>query len=230
MDRARASSGSEYAGRRVQGSDSGQPAPTEAPSLSAPSGSSTGSYTVSWSSTFHASTYKLQEKKNSGSWTAAYSGSGKSKAFSGKVDATYSYRVQGCNSTGCGPWSATKAVLVSNVPATPGGLALSVTGPSYKPVVHVSWNAVSHATNYTLEETLPQQAPTSTSVGNTTSVSSLIFADGQVSYRVKACNSVGCSAWSGYKSVMLASGGGACFAEETETPFEETTDGQGGEP
>jgi hypothetical protein len=121
-------------------------------------------------------------------------------------------------------------VLVSNVPATPGGLALSVTGPSSKPVVHVSWNAASHATGYTLEETLPQQAPTATNVGNTTSVSSLIFADGQVSYRVKACNAVGCSAWSGYQSVMLHSGGGGPGGLDTapDESTETAADGQGG--
>ena len=85
---------------------------------------------------------------------------------------------------------------------------MSVSGPSYKPVVAVSWNATSGASSYTLEQTMPDGS-VQTSRGITgTSVSSLIYASGEVEYRVKACNAAGCSGWSGYRGVFLESGSG----------------------
>ncbi|MEO7067920.1 MAG: hypothetical protein ABI114_13480 [Rhodanobacter sp.] len=42
-------------------------------------------------------------------------------------------------------------------------------------------------------------------MGATTSFSGLIYASGQVSYRVKACSSLGCSPYGPYASVWLES-------------------------
>lgn len=86
--------------------------PPTAPSLSAPYGDGDGAYTVSWGSSSTATSYNLQQKVGSGSWANAYSGSSRSKAYSGKAEGNYYYRVRACNASGCGSWSGTKAVTV----------------------------------------------------------------------------------------------------------------------
>jgi hypothetical protein len=103
-----------------------------------------GSYTVSWGSVSTATSYTLQESSNGGSsWSTAYTGSATSKALNGKGNGTYTYRAEACNAGGCGAWSATHAIKVALIPVVSGlPLTLSVTGPDFKPVVHVSWSAV----------------------------------------------------------------------------------------
>ncbi len=182
--------------------------PTVAPSLSAPTGSASGTYKVSWKAVNNTTSYTLQERKNSGSWTQVYKGSGLSKSFKSQADATYGYRVQACNSGGCGPWSGTKTTEVSTPPATPTGLAVSMTGPSYKPVVHVSWKAAARAKRYDLEVTHMGMTPQVQNVGNVTSTSSLELGGGDIRYRVRGCNGVGCSSWSASKSILLPPGNG----------------------
>lgn len=210
--------------------------PASAPSLTVPSTSSTGGYTVSWTAVSGASTYALQEKKNSGSWSTPYSGSSRSKAFSGKTNgANYSYRVRAHNAGGDGPWSATKTVAIAIPPPVPGGLTLSTTGPDYKPVVHVAWSAVSGATEYRVEETHPVDGVMPFYIGPNTSASQLIFASGTVKFRVRACNAVACSGWSGYKTIILHSGIGDLLEdgspdEAADTVPDEATEGQGDQP
>jgi YD repeat-containing protein len=172
------------------------PAPKYAPVVTTPSGSGTGSYTVSWSSVESAGTYKLQEKKNSGSWTTAYSGSGKSKAFSGKADATYSYRVQGCNGEGCGPWSSTKTVVVAHAPPAPTGAKVVEYFTAKIDGYKAQWNAVSGATRYEAKRN-----DTGASVYSgvaTTFIMDTAFIPQMpeyYSFSVRACNAAACSGW-----------------------------------
>jgi hypothetical protein len=180
--------------------------PATAPSLSVPATSSSGSYTVSWGGVSGATSYTLQEQVNAGTWATIQTSSATSRAISGKSNGTYGYRARACNAGGCGPWSSTKSSAVTLIPATPGTPSLSVSGPYYKPVVNGSWTAVAGATSYQVEETHPQEGVSTSDNGSSTSFSALIYASGTVKFRVKACNSAGCSAYSGYASVMLQSG------------------------
>ncbi len=77
-----------------------------------------GSYTVSWSASDNADTYTLQEDDNAAftSPTDVYSGSGLSKAFSGKGLGTYYYRVKASNAYRESDWSNVRSVVVSEVP------------------------------------------------------------------------------------------------------------------
>jgi len=88
-------------------------------------------------------------------------------------------------------------------------------------VVSVSWGAVSGATSYQLEETHPQDGVGIVYNGSATSWSQLILATGTVQFRVKACNSAGCSAFSVYCSVTLNSGLGLPLVEPLDTATEE---------
>jgi YD repeat-containing protein len=184
----------------------GGSAPTGVPTLSVPANSSTGSYTVSWTSVSGATRYTLQEQVNGGSWTSVQNSTATSMAISGKTSGSYGYRVEACNANGCGQWSATRTIAVGVIPATPATPTVSASGPSYKPVVTVRWGAVAGATSYTVEITDPGSSVGDTFyTGPNTSASSLVFATGTVKFRVKACNATGCSGWSGYGSITLQS-------------------------
>jgi hypothetical protein len=128
-----------------------------------------------------------------------------SKATSGKGNGSYGYRAQACNAGGCGPWSGTGSITVALSPATPGAPSVSVSGPSYRPVVRVSWVTIAGATSYQVEETHPQTGVFLAYNGSGTTFSGLIYASGEVSYRMKACSSVGCSPYGPYASVWLES-------------------------
>jgi hypothetical protein len=81
-----------------------------------------GSFTVSWGSVAGATTYTLQEDDNAGfsSPTTAYSGSGTSRAISGKDVGTYYYRVNASNAYATSGWSNTQSVAVTvSPPACP---------------------------------------------------------------------------------------------------------------
>ncbi|MGN6226880.1 MAG: chitinase N-terminal domain-containing protein, partial [Dyella sp.] len=180
--------------------------PGSAPTLTVPASNTTGSYTVSWTGVSGATSYTLQEQVNGGGWSTIQATGATSKAISGKGNSTYGYRVQACNAGGCGAWSATKSNTVLLPPATPTGLHATVSGPSYKPTVALSWSGVTGATSYTVEMNHPQDGIENFYVGPNTSASALILADGQVSFHVKACNASGCSGWSSYAYVNLVSG------------------------
>lgn len=73
-------------------------------SISVPSGSTTGGFTVSWgSSTGTVTAYQLYEATNLSFWgqSLVYSSTGTSKAISGKGNGTYYYRVRGCDGSVC---------------------------------------------------------------------------------------------------------------------------------
>lgn len=175
--------------------------PGSAPSLSVPSSSSTGSYTVSWGAVSGASSYTLQEQVNSGSWSTSYSGSSRSKAYSGKSNgAAYGYRVRACNAGGCSAWSATKTIHVATIPATPGGLSATVYA-TFEPDLRrtfyeldATWSAVTGASSYELYY-CPHGASCATQ--SVSSPPSFVTVHGAVdSAKVRACNTSGCSAWS----------------------------------
>jgi hypothetical protein len=180
--------------------------PGSAPSLSAPSSSTTGSYTVSWTGVSGATSYTLQGQVNGGGWSTIQASNATSKVISGKGNGTYGYRVQACNVGGCGGWSAAKSTTVLLPPTTPGTPSVSSGGPYYRPVVTVAWGAVSGATTYTVEMNHPQEGVENFYVGPETSARTLMYVDGTVAFHVKACNASGCSGWSGYVYITLQSG------------------------
>ena len=183
--------------------------PSSAPGISAPGSSTSGSYTVSWTGVSGASSYTLQEQVNGGGWSAVQTGSATSWSASGKTNATYGYIVQACNAGGCGPWSGTANVSVTLIPPTPTGESVIwASNPWYKPIIKFSWNAAPWATIYHVQESDPNSGGwVDFYDGSNTSVSQLMLVNGTVYFKVQACNSVGCSAWSNPVSITLQSGG-----------------------
>jgi len=181
--------------------------PGSAPSVNGGGTNNTGAYSIGWNGVAGATSYNVFENVNGGGWT--YIGNTASGIWSlgGKVPGSYAYAVSACNAGGCGPWSGQVVVTVALLPPTPGMPSVTSSGPSYKPVVRVSWSAVAYATTYEVQETQQSGYAETVGGGADTSWSSLRFYSGSLTYRVRACNAVGCSAWGPGKSITLVSGG-----------------------
>ena len=183
-------------------------APATPSSISVPGITDTdGSYTISWGSSSSATSYKLQEQINGGSWLQVASQSGINKAFSGRGNGTYAYRVQACNSSGCSGWKTSGSFDVLHPPGSPGSITIPTntdTDGSYT----ISWLSVSTATSYKLQE--QKNGGSWLEVANQSGISKPLSGrtNGTYAYRVQACNSSGCSGWrtSGSFDVLLPPG------------------------
>jgi YD repeat-containing protein len=165
--------------------------PVGIPTLTVPSQSSTGSYTVSWSASPTGNRYELQEQVNGGAFALVYNGTGTSVARA-KGDGSYGYRIRACIDSNCGSWSAIASIVVSQVPAGAPNLSVPTLGANGN--YTISWTAVPMANRYVLAESKDGWA---TSViaydGPALNVSFGGHAAGNYIYHVRACNSAGCS-------------------------------------
>ncbi|WP_240220542.1 RHS repeat-associated core domain-containing protein [Rheinheimera hassiensis] len=171
----------------------------------APSLSNNGTYSVSWDAVTGASSYHLEEQINTGGWLEVQNSADRSKAYTGKADGTYAYRVRACIGGNCSGYSATATVQVTYPPASAPGITsnISQTTYSYTGNLSVAWNAVATATRYELEQ-LIGSTWTNKVRANQTSASLLNYELGSYSFRVRACNAGGCSGWSATKVISLA--------------------------
>ncbi|MEW9625817.1 hypothetical protein [Rhodanobacter geophilus] len=180
--------------------------PGSAPSLSVPASSYTGAYTVSWGSVATASSYTLQEQVNGGAWSTKQSSSATSWSTSGRGDGSYGYRVQACNTSGCGPWSGTGTTTVLLPPAAPAYVSAPDSVPYPSGVWAVNWASVSSATTYNAKRT---NTGTNTVVavysGSGTSVDQSNVVPGTYVFSVQACNAAGCSGWHQSDTVTVSS-------------------------
>ncbi|MGN6656008.1 MAG: hypothetical protein ACTHJ9_11800 [Rhodanobacter sp.] len=174
--------------------------PTVAPALSAPAGSTNGSYTVSWGSVSLATSYTLQEQVNGGGWSTIQSGAATSKAISGKGNGSYGYRAQGCNAGGCGPWSVTKSTTVLLPPPTPTSISVPATSSGS---IAVSWSGSATATGYTLQQRLGSGSWSSVYTGAATASTRTATTSGSYTYQVQACNASGCSVYKASSAVTV---------------------------
>ena len=176
--------------------------PSPAPTASMPGGSNnyTGSYIVDWSANNEATSYTVQEQINGGAWTTVQTGTGTAYDVTGKTDASYGYRVQGCNVGGCSAWSNTVITTVLLAPAAP---SLSGGGTSNNGSYGVSWNATATATGYNLQENVNGGGWTTVQSGSATSWSTSGRGNGSYAYQVQACNAT-CSGWSNVVTETVA--------------------------
>jgi YD repeat-containing protein len=187
-------------------------------SITVPASSSTGSYTVSWgTSTGTVTAYQLYEATNS-SFTGqvqAYSGTGTSKAISGKANGSYYYRVRACNGSICSGYrtgaNATTVTLVPPAaPASISGPLMNTTG-NYS----ISWSSSTGASRYELWESVFGSSFSKVHDGPATSKSFSNQPNGEYEYKAKACNVAGCSGFSPTRFVQVCVGG-CSFAPPSE--------------
>jgi hypothetical protein len=176
------------------------PIPASAPALSVPSVSYTGGYTVSWGGVSGATSYTLQEQVNGGGWSTVQATGAASWGTSGRGAATYGYRVQACNITGCGPWSGAGTATVTAPTTAP---ALSVPANNGTGGYTVSWSGVPGTTSYTLQRQVNGGGWSTVLSSAATSWSASGQGNGSYGYRVQACDAVGCGPWSGVGTTLV---------------------------
>lgn len=177
--------------------------PSQAPALSVPARSSTGSYTVSWGAVGLATSYQLEESVGGGAWGALYAGTGTASSVAGRGNSIHAYRVRGCNAAGCGPLSAVASIEVLAPPPIPSIRSSWQQQTSPAPVrvaCGVGWNAVASADRYELWSYANGQTYQKQYDGPLTSVSTSLGQNRATycapTHVVRACNSSGCSSFS----------------------------------
>jgi YD repeat-containing protein len=176
-------------------------APASAPTPSAPSLSSTGSYVVSWTSIAGATSYQVEESSQGGGWFVVVSAAANSHSLVGKVAGSYAYRATAFNNAGCGPTSGSVTVQVVLPPVA----ASSINSPPSVSVdtFTVSWSAVATATSYQLDERIGGGAWANIQDAGGTSRLLSGKANSTYAYRVRGCNIGGCGPWSSDTSTVV---------------------------
>ena len=106
--------------------------PLAAPSTPTGPATSTGAHTLTRGRVTGATGYNWRARKDGGDWSAPESVAGTSRMFSGVLTGVWDYQVRACNGGGCGDWSSSKTITVTN--------ALSVApSPSTDGDYTVSW-------------------------------------------------------------------------------------------
>jgi YD repeat-containing protein len=204
--RVRACNGSACSGYRAGSNPTTVTPPGVPASISVPTSSSTGAYTISWgTSTGSVTAYQLYEATNASfsGQVQVYSGTGTSNAISGKTNGTYYYRVRACNGSLCSGYRTGANQTTVNLvpPAAPA----SITGPFQNTTgsYTISWAASTGATRYELWESVFGGSFSKVYDGANTQKSFNNKPNGEYRYKAKACNAAGCSGYSPTRLVTV---------------------------
>jgi RHS repeat-associated protein len=186
-----------------------------------PNPSTTGSFTLSWTApdgVTYAGGFEVYQSANNGAWTDLNNVTTTSRSFSGRNNGSYRYKVTGCvNATLCSGYSA---IATETVAAPPGTASLSSTDTTvpFDGSYILNWSTSGPITSYTLQESDLNKTTGAwgawgniyTGTNQSLRVNSALV--GSYRYRVQACNSTGCGAWSGIVTVQVSGsgGGGTC--------------------
>lgn len=159
--------------------------PPAAPQVDLPAMSGTGvAYVVSVSQVADATGYELDESQDGVNWAMV----SVARTFTtSKNGGTYYYRARGCNPAGCGASSATRQIAVSSAPPVPTGVRISIRTSTR---CQVTWGDSPGASRYEILEGRTGMTYGSDGVNWETDMRCA------GPYKVRACNSQACSAWS----------------------------------
>ncbi|MEC4740621.1 FG-GAP-like repeat-containing protein, partial [Shewanella sp. E94] len=162
-------------------------------SISVPSTSTSGSFTISWAQVSTATSYALQESVNGGTWSTLASSTAINYSRTGRPTGSYKYQVRACNTSGCSGWRVSSSMTVLLPPPVPASLSVP-TVTNTNGVIELAWAASTTATEYTLQEQKDGGAWESGTLA-ATSDTRAGRTNGNYIYRVRACNTSGCSNW-----------------------------------
>jgi RHS repeat-associated protein len=152
---------------------------------------------LSWQTTTYATTYDVRRDNViiASPAIAASAGVGGYEDRSVTPGVRYSYTVRACGISGCGGWASAYLGRIAAIPASPGPISAN----QYGFAVRVDWNEVADATSYELQRdsstlTTSESAP----YDDTSIVSGATYI-----YRVRACNTLGCSDWVSSASLTI---------------------------
>jgi len=165
--------------------------------ITGPSTSIDGSYVLTWGGASGVVDHYVVFENG----VAFYNTAGLSATLAGKGDGSYTYKVQACNSAGCSAFTADFVVSVLFPPGVPAAFSVPTeSGPNYT----VSWAPGSgRSDRYELGESQDNGGTWTTNSVTTTSVSYTNKAYGTYTYRVRACNPSGCSAYASAQNTSV---------------------------
>ncbi|MCX2769621.1 fibronectin type III domain-containing protein [Pseudoalteromonas sp. B530] len=156
---------------------------------------------IQWSSVSEASFYVREARIGAGDWIHPKEYISTSVSFENVAPNQYQYRVKSCNSETCSDWSYSNKVTAVGLPAAPLYVSANVQGQNN---LNISWSEVSNAESYIREVKIGDGNWVNPKVYEGTSVSFSSLSKNRYQYRVKACNLVGCSAWTVSNSVSIS--------------------------
>jgi len=177
--------------------------PSVPASISVPSQNTNGSVPISWgTSSGQVVDYRLEEQKDAGAWTQVQSGStATSKTLTSRSNGSYSYRVRACNASGCSGYrtgsNSLTLMLKPNVPSVSGATT------SDDGQVSFSWAADSKASSYDIDRRVSGGSWARLVSGATATSYSKTETNGSYDYRVRGCNALSCSGFSGSQIVQV---------------------------
>jgi maltodextrin utilization protein YvdJ len=148
--------------------------------------------TISWSSVSGATYYNREVRLNGGAWQNQNRYTTTSVTFTNQSQRRYQYRIRACNTGGCSSWRESNQVTVVSPPAIPASASATIKGGND---ITISWSSVSGATYYNREVSLNGDAWQNQKSYTTTSVTFTDQSSQSYHYRVRACNTGGCSSW-----------------------------------
>ncbi|MCG7540143.1 fibronectin type III domain-containing protein [Pseudoalteromonas sp. CO348] len=157
---------------------------------------------VSWSTAFGADYYIREARVNSGAWINPRKYSGTFASFTDAVPNQYQYRVRACNNRGCSNWAYSNTVSV----------IISANAPSHVTAViknendiYLSWSSVDRAAYYIREVKINDSSWSTPKEYLDTQDIFKDLSPNKYRYRLKACNTHGCSSWSYSEIVTIIS-------------------------
>jgi len=172
-------------------------APRDAPTLHGGGTSHDGNYGLSWNGVKDATRYELQESHDGSSWQVIQDTPAGSWSVIDKDNGNHRYQVRGCNDAGCSEGSNVVSVRVDRLPLQPSTIYFRLIWGGKMEHYDASWPAVRYAATYELMEMPSQLIVYQGPLREVRVETGLAPYQRQYTYKIRACNHIGCSDWFG---------------------------------